>query len=82
MRTIGSEALAAKLAKHGDMTKFAEKLGVLPNIVSRWASGQRVPRMPMLIRLRDEAQIPVEAWGIPAAEPASDPPAPTGTGGH
>lgn len=71
MRTIGSEALAAKLAKHGDMTKFADKFGVLPNIVSRWASGQRTPRMATLVRLKEELGIPVESWGVPAAEPES-----------
>lgn len=65
MKTAGSEALAAKVAKHGEMTKLADELGVLPNMVSRWASGDRTPRMPMLARLEKELEIPVRAWGEP-----------------
>lgn len=73
MKTAGSVALSHAVAGHGDMTKLAARLGVLPNMVSRWASGERTPRMAMLIRLERELAIAVRSWGEPApAEPSKD----------
>lgn len=79
MKTAGSEALAAHVSKHGQMTELAKELGVLPNVVSRWASGQRTPRMPMLVRFEELFGIPVRAWG--EAPEQTEPSRATGTDG-
>lgn len=66
MRTKASDELAKKLTEHGAMSRLAERLGVNPSMVSRWASGERSPRMTTLALIERETGISPGHWVIPA----------------
>jgi transcriptional regulator with XRE-family HTH domain len=62
--SLGSHLLASRLEGRSQ-TEIAKRVGVHQSTLSRWASGKQRPDVPTAIRVRDELEIPVEAWCSP-----------------
>jgi transcriptional regulator with XRE-family HTH domain len=69
--------LAAYLAKRGiSRGAFARAVGVKSGVVSRWATGQRVPTVHFALAIARETkgEVPVSAWEKQPAPERKPPP--------